>query len=178
MKEEWIPITNYEDLYEISNFGRVKSLRRNKIIKGTINKGYNRICLTDKNKKEKNYFVHRLVVENFKRRIKHNENIDHIDCNKLNNRLDNLEIVSIDENNRRAFCNGLLKYQKRIKTPIYLIDDNDNILKEYDSINQAKNDLNICSSGHISDMLNGKRKTVEGYRFKAKPVSTRDVIVS
>ena len=107
-----------------------------------------------------------------------NLELHHKDGDKSNNRLDNLEIVSIDENNRRAFCNGLLKYQKRIKTPIYLIDDNDNILKEYDSINQAKNDLNICSSGHISDMLNGKRKTVEGYRFKAKPVSTRDVIVS
>ena len=185
MEEIWKDIKGYEGLYQVSNLGRVKRLERKfetynhltkrtnyrvvdeKIIKGTIKKGYNRIILT-KNKKEKNHFVHRLVVENFIRELKNGENIDHIDCNKLNNCITNLEIVSFDENNNRAFINNLNKNQKRGRQPVYLIDDNGNILKEYRSINQATKDLKISSSSHISRMLDGKQTHVNGYKFKAK----------
>lgn len=185
MEEIWKDIKGYEGLYQISNLGRVKRLKRQyetynnltrryntrivdeKIIKGTISKGYNRIVLT-KDKIEKNYFVHRLVIENFVRKVKENENIDHIDCNKLNNNINNLEIVSIDENNNRAFANGLRKNAKHSKRPVYLIDDNGNILKEYDSMNRAANDLNISSSSHIGRMIDGKQMQVQGYKFRAK----------
>lgn len=185
MGEIWKDIKGYESLYQISNLGRVKRLKRKyrvynsltkrynirivdeKILKGTINKGYNRICLS-KDGKEKNYFVHRLVIENFIGEIKNNENIDHIDCNKLNNKLDNLEIVSIQENITRAFDNGLRKNTKSSIRPVYLIDDNGNILKEYSSMYSAAKELNISSSSHIGRMLDGKQSHVQGYKFKAK----------
>lgn len=185
MEEIWKDIRGYEGLYQISNLGRVKRLKRQyetynnltrryntrivneKIIKGTISKGYNRIVLT-KDKIEKNYFVHRLVIENFVRKVKENENIDHIDFNKLNNNINNLEIVSIDENNNRAFANGLRKNAKHSKRPVYLIDDNGNILKEYDSMNRAAKDLNIASSSHIGRMIDGKQMQVQGYKFREK----------
>lgn len=185
MKEIWKDIKGYEGLYQISNLGRVKRLKRKfqtynhltkryntriideKILKGTINKGYNRICLT-KDGIEKNYFVHRLVIENFVREVKDNETIDHVDCNKLNNNINNLEIVSIQENIMRAFNNGLRKESKAAIQPVYLVDDNDNILKEYDSMYQAAKDLGIKSSSHIGRMLKGQQTHVKGYKFKTK----------
>lgn len=185
MEEIWKDIKDYEGLYRISNLGRVKRLKREyhyynhltkrdnirivdeKILKGTINKGYNRICLT-KNGIEKNHFIHRLVIENFVREVKDNENIDHIDCNKLNNNINNLEIVTTRENNHRAFLNNLDKRRKRDIQPVYLIDDEGNILKEYNSMYKAAKDLNISSSSHIGRMLDGKQSHVKGYKFKAK----------
>ena len=183
--EIWKDIEGYEGLYQISNYGRVKRLTRTykvynkltnkenikyleeKIIKGTINKGYNRICLT-KNKKETNHFVHRLVIENFVRKVKDDENIDHIDCNKLNNKLDNLEIVTVNENITRAFKNGLRHYTKVAIQPVYLIDENGNIIKEYESMSKAAKDLGIKSSSHIGRMIKGQQSHVQGYKFKAK----------
>lgn len=185
MEEIWKDIKDYEGLYQISNLGRVKRLKREyifynhltkrnnvkvideKILKGTINKGYNRICLT-KNGIEKNHFIHRLVIENFVREVKDNESIDHIDCNKLNNHINNLEIVTVDENNHRAFLNNLDKRRKRDIQPVYLIDDDGKILKEYSSMSSAAKDLNISSSSHIGRMLDGKQSHVNGYKFKAK----------
>ena len=183
--EEWKDIKGYEGLYQISSLGRVKRLKREypyynhltkrnnmrvvdeKILKGTINKGYNRICLT-KDGIEKNHFVHRLVIENFVREVKDNENIDHIDCNKLNNNINNLEIVSVEENNHRAFINKLDKRKRKEKQPVCLIDDNGKVIKEYQSMHQAAKDLNIPSSSHIGRMLDGKQSHVKGYKFKAK----------
>lgn len=185
MEEIWKDIKDYDGLYQISSLGRVKRLKREylcynhltkrnniriveeKIIKGTVNKGYSRICLT-RDGKEKNHFVHRLVVENFVRKLKDYETIDHIDCNKLNNNINNLEIVSTQENTIRAFKNGLRKGSKVAIQPVYLIDDNGKILKEYSSMYKAAKDLNIPSSSHIGRMLNGKQTHVKGYKFKAK----------
>lgn len=183
--EIWKDIKKYEGLYQISNLGRVKRLKREyhyynhltkrdnirivdeKILKGTINKGYNRICLT-KDGIEKNYFVHRLVIENFVREVKDNENIDHIDCNKLNNNINNLEIVTATENIDRAITNNLYPYKGRNVQPVCLIDDDGNVLKEYSSMYQAAKDLGIKSSSHIGRMLDGKQSHVQGYKFKAK----------
>ena len=185
MEEIWKDIKGYEGLYQISNLGRVKRLKREysvynhltkqnnirivdeKILKGAINKGYNRICLT-KDKKETNHFVHRLVIENFVRELEENETIDHIDCNKLNNSIDNLEIVSVQENIKRAFNNKLRKYAKVAIQPVYLIDDDGKVLKEYNSMYQASKDLGIKTSSHIGRMIKGKQSHVKGYKFKAK----------
>ena len=193
--EIWKDIKGYESLYQVSNLGRVKRLKKQytlyngltkrnnirtleeKILKGTINKGYRRVVFT-KNYEEKSFFVHRLVVENFIRPLQDNETIDHIDCDKLNNRLENLDIVSIEENNYRAFKNGLRKNTRIAIQPVYLIDDYGNTIKEYTSMNKAAKDLGISSSSHIGRMLRGKQSNVNGYKFKAKPVSTRNLIVS
>ena len=110
--EEWRKIEGYEDLYEVSNHGRVKSLgndktRKEKILKGGINiHGYHYITLS-KNKKLKNYLVHRLVVLHFINNDDNKPEVNHIDGNKKNNHISNLEWNTRSENMLHAVDTGL-----------------------------------------------------------------------
>ena len=92
--ELWKQIKGYEELYQISSFGRVKSMHKNpyKILKSTLRGEYMGIQL-NKNNKGKTFSVHRLVALTF---LKDNDTIkivNHKDCNKLNN---NIHISFID----------------------------------------------------------------------------------
>ena len=100
--EIWKPVPDIDE-YLISNYGRVKSLKcgRNKIMIGNINnKGYHAVSL-HKNTKIHTRKVHTLVAMAFlgyKMNGKMDCVIDHIDHNKLNNHVDNLQIISNREN--------------------------------------------------------------------------------
>lgn len=85
---------NYYDTYEISNKGRIR--RNNKILKGSKNSsGYIQITLHNENGSIKKY-IHRLVLEYFL--DKSDLDVNHIDHNKLNNSIENLEYVTKQEN--------------------------------------------------------------------------------
>ena len=99
MTEIWVPIRGYEGKYEVSNQGRVKSLKWNKerLLKPFVDSSkYKRVKLSS-NLKEKNFLVHRLVAIAF---ILDNVDqfVNHIDGDKLNNNLLNLEWVNKSEN--------------------------------------------------------------------------------
>ena len=101
MKEIWKPIENYEDLYEISNYGYVKSLHwgRKRILKANLTgKGYFYIRLC-KNGKQKMYKMSHLVWDHFgdKPRNGHLLQVDHIK-EKWNDRIDNLQLLSNRQN--------------------------------------------------------------------------------
>ena len=124
MVEEWKPIKTYEGFYEISSLGRVKSVERKvynpsvlgegcyrtvpeKIRKPNIMKGYHCISLI-KNKSHKVYRIHRLVIEHFKEEAPSSEHqVNHIDGDKSNNCVDNLEWVTPKENTQHAIKTGL-----------------------------------------------------------------------
>jgi hypothetical protein len=106
--EQSKPIIGYEGLYEISNFGNVKSLGiitnnqygGERILKPSVNSnGYYSVTLC-KNKKHKTYFIHTLVWDHFGRenRDHYKFTIDHINDNKLCNRIDNLQILRQRDN--------------------------------------------------------------------------------
>ena len=123
MEEIWMPIKGYED-YEISSLGRVKSKERiaynpavlgdgcyrtvpERIMKPNVVKGYHCVTLR-KDKKVKVFRVHRLVIEHFGEKQPSAEyQVNHIDGNKSNNRIENLEWVTPKENTRHAIENGL-----------------------------------------------------------------------
>jgi len=193
MKEIWKPIKDYEGLYEISNFGNVKILARNytrynyltkryniikvkeKITQGTINGGYRRICLT-KNKVEKNKHIHKLVAEAFIPNPNNYSYVNHIDGNKQNNYIDNLEWCTLYQNNTHAYKTGLRKSTDI--TPILQYDLEGNFIREYKSINEASKETNL-DIRHISRNINGIGKQIGGYKFvKKEPVSTRNPIAS
>lgn len=89
--EEWKEVPGYEGLYEVSNTGNVRSLIKNKIIKGFINRcGYRLVGLT-KNGIFKRFQVHRLVAQAFIPNPDNLPQINHKDENPSNNMVDNLE---------------------------------------------------------------------------------------
>lgn len=102
----WVDIKGYEGIYQINENGDVKSLKKSnrrkcdRILKPDINSsGYKRVILSYKNK-QKRYLVHRLVYETFISEIPEGLTINHKDLNKLNNNINNLEIMTSIENNQ------------------------------------------------------------------------------
>lgn len=99
MEEIWKDILGYEGLYQVSNHGRVYSLRKNKYMKPFSDKaGYIYIVL-NKNKKVKRYSVHRLVAKMFIPNINGLPCVNHMDENKSNNHVSNLEWCTYAYNN-------------------------------------------------------------------------------
>ena len=113
MIENWKKIDNYPD-YEISNLGNVKSLKfgKDKFLKQMLsNEGYAKVTLSH-NSKQKVFQIHQLVAIAF---LNHKSNgckivIDHIDNNKLNNCIENLQIVTSRYNVSKSKKNNSSKY--------------------------------------------------------------------
>ena len=115
MREQWKPIKGMEDRFLVSNMGRVRSIARfngnytvrERIMRSrTTRYGYEAINLYD-GEKIRYFQVHRLVAEAFIPNPDNKPVIDHIDGNKLNNKVNNLEWVTHAENNQRAYETGL-----------------------------------------------------------------------
>lgn len=108
MKEMWKSIKNYEGYYEISNLGQVRSIKRNLILKSAVDThGYLHVVLY-KNNTKKDVRIHRLVAETFIENQNNLAQVNHIDGNKLNNRVDNLEWCTNLENHNHAVKIGLI----------------------------------------------------------------------
>lgn len=177
MKEEiWKPIKDYEGLYEVSNYGNVRSLDREviqfnrfenikRIYKGKLlntkktNRGYLSVSLS-KNGKTKFFSIHRLVARAFLLDFKENMTIDHIDCNKLNNRVDNLRVVTIKENIQLSYINKLHKLKK-----VNQLDIKGNLIKEFDSVASASREIG-CSYQLIKNCCDKKAHCLTGKGFK------------
>lgn len=107
MTEEWRPVVGYEGSYEVSSMGNVRSLDRLNVggswLKGRLMKtamthnGYMRVKLSSKGK-QTGYFVHRLVAQAFITNPDDKPQVNHINENKTDNRVSNLEWVTIREN--------------------------------------------------------------------------------
>lgn len=113
MKEIWKDIKGYEGKYQVSNLGNVKSLERfdkyNRYVKEKIliprkhTGGYLRVGLS-----RKDFYIHRLVAEAFIPNLKNKKYINHIDGDKTNNNINNLEWCTANENMQHAYY--ILKY--------------------------------------------------------------------
>ena len=108
MNEEWKDIKGYEGLYEVSNTGKVRNKNNGKERKFNEHHGYKRVTLS-KNNKLKSRFVHDLVAETFipnqdPKKIQ----VNHIDEDKTNNNISNLEWVTPKENANHGTRNDRL----------------------------------------------------------------------
>lgn len=188
-KEIWKDIKDYKGLYQVSNYGNVRSLTRNrlqynhtgiakrtyygKFLKKQLIKttGYYYVTLYDSRKKVKMKSVHRLVAEAFILNPNSYPVVNHIDGNKLNNNVSNLEWCTISDNVKHAYKIGLVKVKKlygkdnpRAKK-VEQYDINNNFIKLWESIIDASKKLKINSSS-ISAVCKEKRKTAGGYIWK------------
>jgi hypothetical protein len=118
--EIWKDIPNYDGYYQVSNLGRVKTTSNNKtrkerILKLTLNgpegKKYLAICLS-KNSKQKVIKIHQLVAMAFLNHTPcgHKIVVDHIDNNRFNNNLSNLQLITNRENSSKNKTGGTSKY--------------------------------------------------------------------
>lgn len=164
MEEIWKDIPKYENLYKISNFGKIKSLNYNhtnkeKILKQNVNSSnYYKITLS-KNGERKNYYVHELVAKNFIENKENKKCVNHIDGNKLNNKASNLEWVTYKENTIHAYKNNLMKPPKR---KIVQYDKNKNFIKIWNSIIEASREYKT-NPMNIINCCKGINKTAKEY---------------
>ena len=169
MNEEWKVIHGYGGKYEVSNYGNVRSLKgETKLLQQRIlNSGYLYVSLTHKGK-SKNKTIHRLVADAFLDKKEGKSFVNHIDGNKKNNNIKNLEWVTRSENMKHAYNNGLFK---RFVTPaprfksVMQFNKDGKCIGIFSSITEASTRTGANLS-HISSCCNGKRKTVGGYTWK------------
>jgi hypothetical protein len=171
--EIWKDVIGYEGLYQVSNFGQVKALPRIKIAKGSYwtsekilkpgsDDGYQKVVLT-KNGIRSTKKVHRLVASAFYGEYKE-LSVNHIDSNRANNRIENLEWVTHLENIRHARKNN--RYPKTVISEYQKQKIKDSTCKKvictesgmiYNSIKEASEDRNIKKSTLVHYLL-GSRK--------------------
>ena len=170
---KWIPIEGYEGRYLVSNTGSVKSLvsthngrtpkRNEHILKQYESNGYLRVGLTKQFEKPRYHFVHRLVLSSFK--DKSNLFVNHIDGNKSNNNLENLEWVTRSENQKHAYKIGLQKpVDNGLKKTIQILKD-DIVICEEVSIRELSRKYKIHRI-FIHSVLKGKLNNYKGLKFK------------
>lgn len=185
--EIWKTIDGYED-YEVSNYGRVKSLERvannNHVVKerilkqATITNGYQQVNLY-KDGKQKCFIVHRLVANAFIDNPNNYEQVNHKDENKCNNHIDNLEWCDCKYNinygtrtekasrtnsgENHPMYGKFGKEHHRSKQIIQLTLDNQ-VVKTWDCIREIERKLGYHNQS-ISKCCKGKLKSAHGYKW-------------
>jgi hypothetical protein len=183
--EKWKDIQGFEGFYQISNFGRIRSVDRfvksrhgQRVVKGKVlspskNKrtGYYQIHLYKFGCCYR-YNVHSLVAKAFVP-LNGKPYVNHKDGQKENNRADNLEWVTNAENHYHAVRLGLNKNyganSYKARTVIQL-DQEGNLIKKWECINDASYNLGIHQS-NIVKCCNGERKTTGGFMWKYEEVT-------
>lgn len=110
--------------------------------------------------KKKHYYVHRLVCQTFLENPENKEIVNHINGIKHDNRLENLEFVTVSENSIHAVNIGLIKCKKIIQYSIEGVK-----IKSFERISQASKETNINRSD-ISSCCTGKRRSAGGFLWK------------
>lgn len=172
MIEVWKDIKDYEGLYQISNLGRVKSLKYRKsnkerilILNGAAKHGYYMVGLC-KNHKRKYVTVHRLVAEAFIPNPDNKPQINHKDENRRNNCVDNLEWVTAKENLNYGSHNEKMTYtmHKVLSNQVLCVETG----LVYNSMKEAARKTGISVSGICLACKNHPIKDSRGYWYTPK----------
>ena len=163
MEEIWKDIEGYEGLYKVSNLGKVLNLSNNKIIKLHDNGcGYLNVSL-----KGKTCYIHRLVAQAFIPNPENKPTVNHIDKNKNNNTVDNLEWATYSEQEQHKLnFDGYIQKGKSIKVIF-----NDSTIKEYPSVANCAKELGVSRDIIYDFVTKGKR----GY--KIDELNIKDIII-
>lgn len=159
--------------YYITDSGDVLSRKNGtcKKLKLSVNRGGYWIVILAIEGARKSYRIHRLVAEKFIKPIEGKEYVNHIDGNKLNNHVNNLEWVTSGENQKHAYIigkkrkmNGAEHWRSKC---IIQMDMNGFNLKEYDGLREASRLTGVSIAG-ISFAVNGIRKSSGGFKWAFK----------
>lgn len=171
-EEVWKDIEEYEGLYQVSNFGRVKSLKRysinnantkNRLLKLSLNrKGYLNVTLC-KNGKYKSHRIHRLVAQAFIPNPENKPQVNHIDEIKTNNMVSNLNWMTNKEN--RNHGTAIKRMCVTNSKPIIATNLKTDESTKFNSGKECARQLGL-NQAHITDVLKGRRKQTGGYIFE------------
>ena len=170
LNEIWKPIEGFSTPYEISEHGVVRSLNYSKTgeikeLKPKIDRyGYIVYGLSN-NGKVTWITAHRLVYNAFFGTIPEGMQINHIDEDKTNNNINNLELVTPKENSNWGTRNERSGIKRR--KPVVKCDLNGNEIESYSSIKEAAI-LNNTKPNYISAALNGYQQSAGGFKWKYK----------
>lgn len=155
----WKNIVNFEN-YLISDKGEIKSIKTGKIMKPWLNKeGYLTITLKNIYGKRKTFKVHRLVARTFIPNPDNKITVHHIDKNKQNNKINNLEWRTHKE--QRAIHFKI----KKTEVPVMQMDLENKIIQIWHSQQAASKILDIPRT-NINKCCNRKRKTAGGFKWQ------------
>ncbi|MED1602625.1 NUMOD4 domain-containing protein [Alkalihalophilus marmarensis] len=172
--EVWKEIPGYERIYEASNTGKIRTHRdktthtvlhgirkwKQRELKQKVSKdNCHRVCLW-KGNKEKTLLVHRLVALAFLEKPKGKDYINHIDGDRNNNHVSNLEWCDYKENNNHAFDNGLIKTNKEV----VLMDIATKELHYFRSLSKASAFLGFHPATLSNRIRKGKAE-IEGFKI-------------
>ena len=165
-KEIWMDCYGYEGLYQVSNMGRLWSVRTQRTFTGSVGKdGYVKTTLTAVNGKKKTEKVHRLVALSFlgKPEDPNKTQVNHKDENKTNNCLDNLEWMTPFENVNYGTRNKRAGEKHRRMVSQFTMDGK--WIATYHSLTDAAAQTGI-GHGNISLAASGKRNMAAGYKWR------------
>lgn len=181
--ELWLPIKGYENLYEISSFGRIKGMPKYKgkggnifvperIMKLGLNKcgkGYYQVTLVKKGV-SKTTRIHRIVALNFIENPFNLAEVNHKDGDTKNNKVSNLEWCTRLQNNQHAIDMGLIKRTGKDNSssrPVIQMDMYGAEIARFESCLLAEKSFGFHRS-HINRLCNGNGKYKSCYGFKWK----------
>ena len=162
--ETFVEIEGFEN-YEVSNLGKVRNIKSGRILKPYLNhNGYLKHHLY-RHDKQKELFLHRIIAIAFIDNPGKKPQVNHIDENKLNNDLSNLEWCTVKEN----IIHGTRtkRAAEKCSKKVIQLDLNDNVLNEFESMTQAEQETGV-SRRSIGRCCNGKLKSARGYKWRKK----------
>ena len=182
--EEWRTIEGYEGKYQVSNLGKVKSLKdrygnpREKILhQGKNSNGYLLVVLY-KEGKLKHYLVHRLVANAFIPNPNNYPYVNHKDENPSNNCVDNLEWCDAKYNinygtciNRRVSSTDYKAIADKKSKKVFQYDKQGNLIKIWASTRECGR--NGFAHNHVSDCCRGKLKTYRGFKWSYEEINPK-----
>ena len=167
MKEIWKDKKDYEGLYMVSNWGRVKSIKfgKERILKLTKDKDGYLIVNLYKNNKSKTFKVHRLVAEAFLPNSYNLPQVNHKDENPQNNIVTNLEWCDAKYNNNYGTRNkriGKSNTNGKRSKPVLQYTLDGKFVREWESYRECKRN----GFNHVSECCRGKRKSCGGFIWR------------